>query len=42
MSTQQTDALQCAADLDDEIVASETVNDLRKLVDAARKQGGRV
>ena len=27
-------------DLDDEIVASETVNDLRKLVDAARKQGG--
>ena len=26
-------------DLDDEIVASETVNDLRKLVDAARKQG---
>ena len=27
-------------DLDDEIVASETVNDLRKLVEAARKQGG--
>ena len=27
-------------DLDDGIVASETVNDLRKLVDAARKQGG--
>ncbi len=26
-------------DLDDEIVASETVNDLRKLVEAARKQG---
>ncbi len=26
-------------DLDDEIVASETVNDLRKLVKAARKQG---
>ena len=27
-------------DLDDEIVACETVNDLRKLVEAARKQGG--
>ena len=26
-------------DLDDEIVASETVNDLRKLVEAAIKQG---
>ena len=26
-------------DLDDEIVASETVNDLRKIVEAARKQG---
>ena len=26
-------------DLDDEIVASETVNDLRKLVESARKQG---
>ena len=28
-------------DLDDEIVACETVNDLRKLVEAARKQGER-
>ena len=28
-------------DLDDEIVASETVNDLRKLVEAARKKGAR-
>ena len=29
-------------DLDDEIVASKTVNDLRKLVEAAIKQGGKV
>ena len=28
-------------DLDDEIVASKTVNDLRKLVEAAIKQGGK-